>query len=106
MTELPELGNLDEKQVAALVGLAPRTRQSGQRRRRSFIAGGRAPVRRAQFMGAMVASRHNNALKTFCDQLIAASKPKPVVLIATARKLIMVTILNAILRDDTPWQTA
>ena len=97
IAELPELGSLDRKQVAALVGLAPWTRQSGQWHGRSFIAGGRAPVRTALFMGAMVASRHNAALKTFRDRLIAAGKPKLVALIATARKL--VTILNAILRD-------
>lgn len=66
--------------------------------------GGRAPVRTALFMGAMVASRHNAALKTFRDRLIAAGKPKLVALMATARKLI--TILNAILRDGTPWQPA
>ena len=101
---LHELGNLDRKRVAALVGLAPWTRQTGQWRGRSFIKGGRAPVRTALFMGALVASRHNAALKTFRDRLIAAGKPKLVALIATARKLI--TILNAILRDETPWQTA
>ena len=93
---LHELGNLDRKRVAALVGLAPWTRQTGQWRGRSFIKGGRAPVRTALFMGALVASRHNAALKTFRDRLIAAGKPKLVALIATARKLI--TILNAILR--------
>jgi transposase len=104
IADLPELGSLNGKQVAALVGLAPWTRQSGQWRGRSFIAGGRAPVRTALFMEALVASRHNATLKTFRDRLIAAGKPKLVALIATARKLI--TILNAILRDGTPWQTA
>ena len=82
---------------AALVRLAPWTRQSGQWRGRSFIAGGRAPVRTVLFMGALAASRHNAALKTFRDRLIAAGKPKLVALTATARKLI--TILNAILRE-------
>lgn len=104
IAELPELGSLNGKQVAALVGLAPWTQQSGQWRGRSFIAGGRALVRTALFMGAMVASRRNAALKTFRDRLIAAGKPKLVALIATARKLI--TILNAILRDGTPWHPA
>jgi transposase len=104
IAELLELGSLDRKQVAALVGLAPWTRQSGQWRGRSLIAGDRAPVRAALFMGAMVASRHNVTLKTFRDRLIAADKPKLVALIATARKLI--TILNAIVRDGTPWHTA
>ena len=104
IAELPELGSLDRKQVAALVGLVPWTRQSGQWRGSSLIAGGRAPVRTALFLGALVASRHNAALKTFRDRLIAAGKPKLVALITTARKLI--TILNAILRDRTPWQAA
>jgi transposase len=104
IAELPELGSLNGKQVAALVGLAPWTRQSGQWRGRSFIAGGRVPVRSALFMGAMVVSRHNAALKTFPGRLIAAGKPKLVALIATARKLI--TILNLILRNGTPWHIA
>ncbi|MFB0493573.1 transposase [Methylobacterium sp. OAE515] len=84
IADLPELGSLNGKQVAALVGLAPWTRQSGQWHGRSFIAGGRAPVRTALFMGALVASRHNATLKTFRDRLIAASKPKLVALIAIA----------------------
>lgn len=103
IAELPELGSLDRRQVAALVGLAPWTRQSGQWRGRSCIGGGRAPVRAALFVAAMVASRHNPDLKAFRDRLVAAGKPKLVALIAVARKLI--TILNAILRDKTPWQT-
>jgi transposase len=104
IAELPELGSLVRKQVAALVGLVPWTRKFDQWRGSSLIAGGRAPVRTALFLGALVASRHNAALKTFRDRLIAAGKPKLVALIATARKLI--TILNAILRHKTPWQAA
>ena len=104
IAELPELGSLNGKRVAALVGLAPRTRQSGQWRRGSFIAGDPAPVGTALFMRAMVAGRHNVARKTFRDRLIAADKPKLVARIAAARKLI--TVLNAILRDGTPWQSA
>lgn len=104
IAEMPELGALDRKQVAALAGLAPFTRQSGQWRGRSFIGGGRSPVRTALFMGAMVAKRHNPVLKTFFDKLVTAGKPKMVALIAVARKL--VTILNAILRDRQPWQNA
>ena len=104
IAELPELGRLDRKQVAALAGLAPFTRQSGQWRGKSFIGGGRVAVRTALFMGAMTAKRHNPILKTFFDRLVAAGKPKMVALIAVARKL--VTILNAILRDRKPWQTA
>ena len=104
IAELPELGQLSRKQIAALAGLAPFTRQSGQWRGRSFIGGGRTVVRTALFMGAMVAKRHNPVLKVFFDRLVAAGKPKMVALIAVARKLL--TILNAILRDSKPWQTA
>jgi transposase len=100
--ELPELGSLDRRKVAALVGLAPWTRQSGQWRGKSFIGGGRKSVRTALFMAAMVASRHNPVLKQFRDKLVAAGKPKLVAIIAVARKLLI--ILNAILRDKTPWQ--
>ncbi|MDZ4841395.1 MAG: IS110 family transposase [Hyphomicrobium aestuarii] len=102
--EMPELGRLDRKQVAALAGLAPFTRQSGTWRGRSFIGGGRVAVRSALFMGAMVAKRHNPVLKAFFDRLVAAGKPKIVALIAVARKLL--TVLNAIIRDQKPWQTA
>jgi transposase len=104
IAELPELGQLNRKEIAALAGLAPFTRQSGQWRGRSFIGGGRMAVRTALFMGAMVAKRHNPVLKAFFDRLVAAGKPKLVALIAVARKLL--TILNAILRDNRPWQTA
>jgi transposase len=104
IAELPELGQLGRKEIAALVGLAPFTRQSGQWRGRSFIGGGRPPVRSAMYMGALVASRHNPVLIAFFDRLIAAGKPKMLALIAVARKLL--TILNAILRDNRPWQTA
>jgi transposase len=104
IAELPELGTLSRRQVAALAGLAPFTRQSGQWRGRSFIAGGRTTVRTVLFMGAMVAKRHNPILKAFFDRLVAAGKPKMVALIAVARKLL--TMLNAILRDRRPWQTA
>ena len=102
LAELPELGSLDRRKIAALVGLAPWTRQSGQWKGKSFIGGGRAPVRAALFMGAMVAVRHNPELKTFRDRLVQAGKPKLVALVATARKLL--TILNAIVRDQQPWR--
>lgn len=104
IAELPELGTLDRKQVAALAGLAPYTRQSGQWRGQSFIGGGRVVVRTALFMGALVAKRYNPVLRAFFDRLVAAGKPKMVALIAVARKLL--TILNAILRDQKPWQIA
>jgi transposase len=104
MAELPELGRLSRRQVAALAGLAPFTRQSGRWRGKSFIGGGRTAVRTALFMGAFVAMRFNPVLKIFFDRLVAAGKPKIVALIAVARKLL--TILNAIVRDNRPWQTA
>jgi transposase len=102
IADLPELGTLDRRQIAALVGLAPWTRQSGQWRGRSFIGGGRAAVRTALYMGALVAARHNPSLRAFRDRLVAQGKPKLVALIAVARKLI--TILNAIVRDQQPWR--
>ena len=102
IAELPELGSLDRRRIAALVGLAPWTRQSGQWRGKSFIGGGRKSVRSSLFIGAMVAARYNPQLKQFRDKLVAAGKPKVLALVAVARKLI--TILNAILRDRRPWQ--
>lgn len=104
VAELPELGQLSHKQIAALAGLAPFTRQSGKWRGKSFIGGGRTAVRAALFMGAMVAKKYNPVLKAFFDRLVAAGKPKMVALIAVARKLL--TILNAIVRDNQPWQNA
>jgi transposase len=104
LAELPELGSLDRRQIAALAGLAPFTRQSGQWRGKSFIGGGRASVRTALFLGAMAAMRWNPTLRAFHQRLRGAGKPKMVAIIAVARKLL--TILNAILRDNRPWQTA
>ncbi|WP_366511149.1 transposase [Mesorhizobium sp.] len=92
---LPELGSLTAKQIASLAGLAAFSSQSGK----SFISGG---VRAALFMGALVASRHNPTL--FRDKLSPGGKPKIVGIIATARKLL--TILNAITRDQKRWQGA
>jgi transposase len=99
LAELPELGALDRRKIAALVGLAPWTRQW---KGKSFIGGGRADVRAALFTGAMVAARYNPDLKVFRDKLVQAGKPKLVALVATARKLL--TILNAIVRDQQPWR--
>ena len=104
IADLPELGTLSRKQVAALAGLAPFARQSGQWRGRSFIGGGRASVRTALFMGALVAMRHNPVLKGLFERLRSAGKPKMVALIAVARKLL--TILNAMVRDNKRWQNA
>ena len=104
LADLPELGTLNRRQIAALAGLAPFTRQSGKWCGKSFIGGGRASVRTALFMAAMTAMRRNPALRAFHQRLRASGKPKMVALIAVARKLL--TILNAILRDNKKWQTA
>jgi transposase len=104
LAEMPELGSLDRRQIASLAGLAPWTRQSGQWKGKSFIGGGRGKVRAVLFMAALVASRHNPMLKAFRDRLVAAGKPRIVAIVATMRKLL--TILNAIIRDDKPWQNA
>ena len=102
IAELPELGALDRRQIAALAGLAPWTRQSGQWRGKSFIGGGTAAVRAALFMGAMVAARHNPILKAFRDKLVAAGKPKwsP----SSPPRESSLTILNALVRDKKPWR--
>jgi transposase len=104
LAEVPELGNLDRRRIASLVGLAPYTRQSGRWKGKSMIGGGRAAVRRALYMAALSASRWNPALKLFYQRLLASGKPKMVALIAVARKTL--TILNAMLRDHKPWQPA
>lgn len=104
LAEMPELGTLDRRQIASLAGLAPFTRQSGTWKGRSFIGGGRSRVRPVLFMAALVASRHNPTLKAFRDRLVASGKPKIVAIVATMRKLL--TILNAIIRDQKPWKTA
>ena len=104
IAEMPELGSLDRRQIASLAGLAPWTRQSGKWKGRSFIGGGRAKLRAALFMAALVAARYNPVLKAFRDRLVASGKPKIVAVVATMRKLL--TILNAIIRDGKPWQNA
>jgi transposase len=104
LAEMPELGSIARRQSAALAGLAPYTQRSGRWRGQSSISGGRATVRTALFMGALVAAKHNPVLKAFRDQLVAKGKSKLVALIATARRLL--TILNAIIRDRKPWKTA
>jgi transposase len=104
LAEMPELGTLDRRQAAALAGLAPFTRRSGQWRGKSFIGGGRSSVRSALFLASLSAARYNPQLRLFHQRLIAAGKPKMVALVAVARKLVI--LLNAILRDQAPWQTA
>jgi transposase len=104
IAELPELGTLSRHKIASLAGLAPYTQKSGRWCGKSFIAGGRAPVRAALFLAALSASRFNPQLRTLHQRLIAKGKAKKLALIAVARKLL--TILNAIIRTKTPWQSA
>jgi transposase len=89
LAELPELGTLNRRQAAALAGLAPHPRESGQWHGRRSIGGGRAPVRRALYMAALVAARSNRQLKEFYQRLRAAGKPAKVALTAVMRKLIV-----------------
>jgi transposase len=102
LAELPELGHLDRRAIAALVGVAPFNRDSGQWRGRRMISGGRAPVRAAVYMAALVASRKNLPLRAFYRRLRAAGKPAKVALVAVMRKLL--TILNAMVKHQSRWQ--
>jgi transposase len=104
LAELPELGSLDRRRIASLVGVAPHTRQSGRWLGKAFISGGRSAVRAALFVATMAAVRHNPTIRDFRLRLLAAGKPKMVAMIACARKLL--TILNAIVRNQIPWQPA
>jgi transposase len=99
---LPELGTLRRQQISALVGVAPFNDDSGGRRGVRHIQGGRAAVRTVLYMGALVGVRYNPVLKAFYQRLRAAGKPAKVALVACMRKLL--TILNAMVRTNTPWQ--
>lgn len=99
---LPELGALNRRSIASLVGLAPWDNQSGPRNRTRRVWGGRSAVRSALYMAAVSASRFNPPLKAFYERLVAQGKPKKLALIAVARRLL--TILNAIIRDAAPWR--
>jgi transposase len=101
LAELPELGKLDRRRVAALVGVAPLNRDSGQMRGQRTIWGGRADVRRALYMATLTAVRHNPILKTHYERLLAAGKRKKVALVACMRKLL--TMLNAIAKHGSTW---
>ncbi len=101
LADLPELGTLGRKQIAALVGLAPLNRDSGTLRGKRTIWGGRATVRAALYMGALVGSRCNPVLYAMYTRLVAAGKTKKLALTACMHKLL--TILNAMLKHRTPW---
>ena len=98
---VPELGTLGKKQLAALVGVAPLNWDSGKQRGRRCVWGGRAHVRAVLYMGALVAARFNPVIRAFHARLVASGKLPKVALVACMRKLL--TILNAIVRDRTPW---
>lgn len=99
---LPELGTLNRKQIAALVGLAPFNRDSGAMRGKRHIWGGRADVRTVLYMVALSAVRHNPPIKAFYERLVTAGKAKKVALVASMRKIL--TILNAMVRDNQQWK--
>jgi transposase len=99
---LPELGQLDEKEIASLAGLAPMAHDSGQHRGRRHIAEGRSKVRRALYMAVVAGLRRNAGLRTVYDRLIKAGKPGKVAMVACMRKLLV--WLNAMVRDGLPWQ--
>ena len=101
LAELPELGRLNRKQIAAMVGVAPLNRDSGTLRGRRSIWGGRATVRAALYMGALVASRRNAVIQTFYRRLRNAGKAPKIALVACMRKLL--TILNAMIKHKTHW---
>ncbi len=101
LAEVPELGHLSRRKISALVGVAPVNRDSGTMRGRRTIFGGRAGVRTALYMAALVANRFNPVIKAFYTRLVAAGKPKKVALVACMRKLL--SILNAMLRKNEEW---
>jgi transposase len=101
LIDLPELGVLNPKQIAALVGVAPFNHDSGRLRGKRTIRGGRYAVRSVLYMATLSATRYNSVIRTFYERLLAAGKAKKVALVACMRKLL--TILNAMVRDMQPW---
>lgn len=102
LASLPELGRLNRRQIAALVGVAPYNRDSGTFRGKRRIWGGRADVRTALYMSALVATRHNPVIRSFYERLCRAGKPAKLAIVACMRKLL--TILNAMIAQQRPWQ--
>ncbi len=101
LAHLPELGTLDRREIAALVGVAPFNRDSGTLRGKRTVWGGRARVRAALYMGALVSSCFNPLIRDFYQRLLAAGKPKKLALTACMRKLLV--ILNSMLKHRSPW---
>ena len=104
LADLPELGKLNRQKIAALVGLAPFNRDSGAKRGKRRIFGGRASIRRVLYMSTLSATRHNPVIRDFYQRLLQAGKPKKVALTACMRKLL--TILNAMMRTGKPWDSS
>jgi transposase len=104
LAELPELGRLPRRQLAALAGLAPINHDSGRLRGRRFIQGGRAAVRTALSLATLSAIRRHPTIGALYRRLIQAGKPAKLALVACLRQLL--TVLNALLRDHTPWHPA
>jgi len=100
--EIPELGKLSNRQIASLTGLAPFNRDSGYMKGRRRIKGGRAPIRTVLYMGMLSAIQHNPVMKRFYEKLVNQGKHKKVAITAYMRK--MITILNAMVRDDQEWK--
>ena len=103
LAELPELGRLNRREIASLVGVAPINRDSGTLRGRRMIGGGRTTVRNALYMAALVATRHNPVIRVYYQRLVESGKRKIVALVAAMRKLL--TILNTMLKNNQPWRT-
>lgn len=101
IADLPELGQLSRKEIAKLVGVAPLASDSGKRRGKRCVWGGRAPVRAVLYMAAIVAKRYNPVIREFYERLLAKGKPKKVALTACMRKLLI--ILNSMVRHNTRW---
>lgn len=104
LAELPELGELNRREIAALVGICPFNRDSGSSRGKRRIWGGRATVRSALYMAALVGTRYNPVLKAFYQKLLAAGKMKKVALVACMRKLL--TTMNTMVQNKTHWEAA
>lgn len=102
LSELPELGRLNRKEIAALVGVAPMNRDSGSKTGKRFIRGGRHKVRTVLFVSMLSAIQHHPTIKPMYQRMVAAGKPKKVALIACARK--QITVLNAMMKNRTYWE--
>ena len=103
LAELPELGKLNRQEIAKLTGIAPINHDSGKFKGKRFIAGGRGTLRKKLYMAAVVATRHNPLIATFYQRLVKNGKPKKLAIVACMRKLLC--ILNAMVKNQTPWKT-